>query len=461
MRRALALFAVLLAACSFVDDFDDFRIVPRLNDGRDAATDGPDAQGPHDAATADAYGGLVDCAGARDGSSCGSGAGLLCISGVCRVSGCGDAYVDRAIGEECDDANSVPNDGCEPETCVFSCEKSADCDNAFACDGTESCVDHLCKKGIPKDDVPCARVDGKAGDCAGGYCVPPGCGNGQKDSGEECDGEASCRPDCLKGCEADAECPDDNRCDDIPLCDVLTGECKKQPAPSCADDDPCTLDICEPAKGCTNPANDADADSFAAGVCKAGSKVTGGDCDDKKTSVFPGAPEYCDGLDNDCDGMNDDDAGKATCYPDADGDGFPLQKSSLEACICPARTMPERSDHAWDCWDELDDVGRDVFPGQTDFFAAGYNARCRDNVSPCEVIQSFDFNCDGDETALLTTGNVSSCGALGGALSCTPSGFMGTPPACGKSAPFTTCMPNGGLLGGCSATTMARGQLCQ
>lgn len=47
-----------------------------------------------------------------------------------------------------------------------------------------------------------------------------------------------------------------------------------------------------------------------------------GDCDDDDAGRFPGAVDSCDGTDNDCDGLTDEDGGTATWYPDRDGDGF-------------------------------------------------------------------------------------------------------------------------------------------
>lgn len=55
---------------------------------------------------------------------------------------------------------------------------------------------------------------------------------------------------------------------------------------------------------------DADGDQFF---------VCAGDCDDSRTSVHPGTSEACDGLDNDCNQLIDDDSNGV----DADSDGVP------------------------------------------------------------------------------------------------------------------------------------------
>jgi len=48
--------------------------------------------------------------------------------------------------------------------------------------------------------------------------------------------------------------------------------------------------------------------------------ITGNDCNDNNALIFPGATEFCDGVDNDCDGNVDGD-GCAICT-DFDNDGF-------------------------------------------------------------------------------------------------------------------------------------------
>ena len=56
------------------------------------------------------------------------------------------------------------------------------------------------------------------------------------------------------------------------------------------------------------------------------------DCDDGNANTYPAAVEYCDGMDNDCDGSVDDGATMMTVYEDWDADTFGNVDVSQEAC---------------------------------------------------------------------------------------------------------------------------------
>lgn len=86
----------------------------------------------------------------------------------------------------------------------------------------------------------------------------------------------------------------------------------------------------------------------------------GDDCDDGDAEVFPGAPEYCNEKDDDCDVVVDEpDAFDADPYwvdEDADGFGDPLRLA--KACTFPNGW----SDNDEDC----DDADEDVNPEATE-----------------------------------------------------------------------------------------------
>ena len=78
------------------------------------------------------------------------------------------------------------------------------------------------------------------------------------------------------------------------------------------------------------------------------------DCNDRKATVYPGAPELCDGLDNNCNGQIDEGVG-TPWYRDADGDGYGNAALSIIACKRPAGYVANKRD--------CDDNDNTVYPG--------------------------------------------------------------------------------------------------
>ncbi|WAS89456.1 MULTISPECIES: RCC1 domain-containing protein [unclassified Corallococcus] len=69
-----------------------------------------------------------------------------------------------------------------------------------------------------------------------------------------------------------------------------------------------------------------------------------GDCDDLQPSLNPGAPEICDGVDNNCNGQVDEGLPALTWYRDEDGDGFGSASQSVQSCRQPAGYVANTSD---------------------------------------------------------------------------------------------------------------------
>jgi cysteine-rich repeat protein len=105
---------------------------------------------------------------------------------LCQKEFCGDGVVQLGLGEECDDGNTRNDDGC-----VFPC-KLARCGDGFLHRGVETCE----PPNTPTCDASCRDI------------LPPRCGDGHLDPGEECDdGNHSNEDDCLNDC-TQARCGD-------------------------------------------------------------------------------------------------------------------------------------------------------------------------------------------------------------------------------------------------------------
>jgi hypothetical protein len=118
--------------------------------------------------------------------------------------------------------------------------------------------------------------------------------------------------------------------------------------------------------------------------------LAGPDCDDGDQTVYPGAPEFCDGVDNDCDGVTDESFPQngTTC----DGPDSDLCFEGTLSCVS----------------------GSPV---------------CSDNTSDTvELCNGVDDNCDGmtdeDFTGLGSACGTGACG--GGVVICVPSGTSTT-----------------------------------
>lgn len=219
-------------------------------------------------------------------------------------------------------------------------------------------------------------------------------------SDEECADDIGCtreRCDTLRGyCVVNYDvsmCDDGVYCNGIEQCDPREG-CVPGSRTTCNDGNVCTIDRCnETTRSCEHEARDLDDDGDVDFFCEGGN-----DCDDRDPTRSSIQPEICDdGVDQDCDGLDDDDSTALMCgRPPHDACDDPLDVSAGGSFV--VNTAGAASDHAVGCIGTAQpdvvltftlDAPRDVeISGEGDFdvytTALALRATCTDRPSELE-----------------------------------------------------------------------------
>ena len=182
--------------------------------------------------------------------------------------------------------------------------------------------------------------DGYGTGTAQPFCSNPGAGYATVD-GDCNDNDNTINPGATEVCDGiDNNC--DGQVDEGLTTDYYT------------DNDGDGVGVGNPIPFCSNPG--------------AGYATVDGDCNDFDDTIYPGATEICDGLDNNCDGVTDEGLTFTDYWLDIDGDGYGTGLV-VSSCISPG---PNYATQDGDC----DDTDNSIYPGAVDIADNGIDENC-------------------------------------------------------------------------------------
>jgi hypothetical protein len=134
----------------------------------------------------------------------------------------------------------------------------------------------------------------------------------------------------------------------------------------------------------------------------------GTDCDDEDDSIHPGADEYCNFVDDDCNDLVDDDGVDAhPWYEDADDDGYGNPVVVISECTMPFGYVDDNTD--------CDDTALTTYPGAPEIGYDETDNDCNDLVDDMNITDEALWSVTGTSSAPeLGSEGITSAGDVNG-----------------------------------------------
>ena len=252
--------------------------------------------------------GVCETSYLADGTDCDDGS-LCSLNDKCDAGACEGTPLN------CDDERVCTDDACDPVSGCVYLPNTGDCDDGDLCTAGDICADGVCAGTVKPEcqcteDADCAPFDD--GDLCNGAlaCIDGACAE-VEDSVVICEPAADACQDVSCNSQS-GECEtkdalDGTSCDDATVCttaDVCKAGACVGAVVDCVDDNPCTIDGCNPETGCEFANNTLD--------CDDGNPCTTDDiCAE---GVCVGTDGGCDGCasDGDCSDVEDENVCNGT-----------------------------------------------------------------------------------------------------------------------------------------------------